>query len=152
MELVSRYSKLPQPCLLDPNRPPGPPRVPVKPRYRLARRLEPDQIDQLLAGYRGGATTRNLADKYRVSKTAVAELLAAHDVPLRHQGLSSDQVSEATQLYSAGQSVAQAARALGVSPSSVYDALKRFGVQMRPAHVPGRLRSRSCGSTNSDGS
>lgn len=110
----------------------------VKPRYRLTQRLELRQVDQLLADYRAGATTRGLAEKYSVSKTAVTELLTAHDVPLRHQGLSPSQVTEATRLYTAGQSVAQAARALGVSPSSVYDALKRSGVQMRPVHQSGR--------------
>jgi hypothetical protein len=56
--------------------------MPVKPRYRLTQRLEPGQIDQLLAGYHAGATTRDLAEKYNVSKTAVTDLLAAHEVPL----------------------------------------------------------------------
>jgi hypothetical protein len=108
--------------------------MPVKPRYRLNRRLEPSQIDQLLGDYRGGATTRDLAKQYHVSKTAVTEFLAAHDVPLRHQGLSPSQVTEATLLYAAGRSVAQTALSLAVSPSSAYDALKRSGVHMRPAH------------------
>jgi DNA invertase Pin-like site-specific DNA recombinase len=112
--------------------------LPAKPRYRLTQRLAPGQIDQLLADYRAGATTRDLAEKYRVSKTAVTELLAAHDVPLRHQRLSPSQVADAIRLYAAGQSVTQTARSLGVSPSSVYDALKRSGVQMRPAHQSGR--------------
>jgi len=138
VELVRRYSKLPQPCFPDLIGLPRRGRTPPKFRYRLTQRLEPDKIEQLLAGYSAGATTRDLAEKYKVGKTAVTELLAAHQVPLRHQGLSRSQVAEATQLYTAGQSVAQAARALGVSPSSVYDALKRSGVQMRPAYQPGR--------------
>jgi hypothetical protein len=97
-------------------------------------------VDQLLSGYRAGATTRDLAEKYHASKTAVTELLGACDVPLRHQGLTSRQVTDATRFYTAGQSVAQTGRSLGVSPSSVYDTLKRSGVQMRPAHEAGRPR------------
>jgi predicted DNA-binding protein YlxM (UPF0122 family) len=134
VELVRRYSKLSQPCLPDPDRPPGTPRMPIRPRYRLTQRLEPGQVDQLVADYRAGATTRELAERYHVSKTAVTELLTAHNVPLRRQGLSPSQVAEAIRLYAAGQSVAQAAQSLGASPSSVYDSLKRSGVQMRPAH------------------
>jgi hypothetical protein len=134
VELMRRYSKLPHPRLPDLLGSSRLSRTPLKTSYRLARRLEPGQIDQLLTGYRAGATTRDLAKQYSVSKTAVTELLTAHDVPLRHQGLSPSQVSEATQLYTAGHSVAQAALSLGVSPSSVYDALKRSGVQMRPVH------------------
>jgi predicted DNA-binding protein YlxM (UPF0122 family) len=138
VDLMRRYSKLP------PTPSPGPPRVfpasadASQARYRLARRLESGQIDQLLAGYRAGATIRELAERYHVSKTAVTELLTAHSVPLRHQGLSPSQVGEAIRLYAGGQSVAQAALSLGVSPSSVYDALKRSDVKMRPAHQAGR--------------
>lgn len=134
MELVRRYSKLPQPRLPELLGSSRLARTPPKARYRLTQRLEPGQIDRLLAGYRAGATTRDLAKQYNVSKTAVTALLTAHDVPLRHQGISPSQVREATQLYTAGHSVAQAALSLGVSPSSVYDALKRSGVQMRPVH------------------
>jgi transcriptional regulator with GAF, ATPase, and Fis domain len=50
------------------------------------------------------------------------------------QGLSAEQLTEATRLYQAGQSVAEAAHTLGFQPTSVYDALKRAGVTMRPVH------------------
>jgi hypothetical protein len=103
---MRRYSKLTQPRLPDLRGSARLARTPPKPSYRLARRLEPGQIDQLLADYRAGATTRNLAEKYNISKTAVTELLTAHNVPLRHQGLSPSQVREAIQLYTAGHSVA----------------------------------------------
>jgi hypothetical protein len=119
VELVRRYSKLPQPRLADFLDSSLPARTPPKPRYRLTQRLKPGQIDQLLADYRAGATTRGLAEKYNVSKTAVTELLTAHNVPLRHQGLSPNQVAEAIRLYAGGQSVAQAADSLGLSSSSV---------------------------------
>lgn len=140
---MRRYSKLPQPRLPDLRGSSRLARTPPKPRYRLAQRLELGQIDQLLADYRAGATTRDLAEKYNVSKTAVTKLLTAHDVPLRHQGLSPSQVTEATRLYTTGRSVAQAALSLAVSPSSVYDALKRSGVHTRPAHQSGRRDARS---------
>jgi len=80
---------------------------------------------------------------YGISKTSVQRLLEEHGVAFRYQGLSSSQVTEAIELYRAGHSVAHLAGNLGLSPSSIYDALKRSGVEMRSAHEPDRRRRRS---------
>jgi transposase-like protein len=72
-----------------------------------------------------------MAATYGISKTSVQRLLKEHGVTLRHQGLSPDQLRHAAHLYQAGKSVAQVARALSLSPSSVYDALTRAGTAMR---------------------
>ena len=67
----------------------------------------------------------------RISKTSVQRLLKQQDIQLRHQGLSTDQLRNAIQLYETDRSAVQVARTLHLSPSSVYDALKRSGVQLR---------------------
>ena len=79
-----------------------------------------------------------MAASYHISKTAIQSLSRERGVALRRQGLSPDQVTEAAHLYKAGQSVAQAARAVNLPTKSVYDALKRAGVQMRPRTEKGR--------------
>jgi len=87
-----------------------------------------------LADYRASATTRHLADCYGIGKTTVTKLLREHHLPLRHQGLTAEQVAQAVQFYEAGKSVAQTARQLGLPINSVYDALKRAGTAMRSPH------------------
>jgi transposase len=82
-------------------------------------------ITQLLTDYQSGSTARELAARYAISKTSVQRLLKEHGIPLRHQGLSREHVSQAIELYEAGDSVTQVATTLNLSASSVYDALKR---------------------------
>lgn len=139
VELLRRYSKLPilgisaRIARSERRKPtkPSPPRS-------VRRRLSHEAVAQLCTDYQAGATTRELAATYDISKTSVQRLLKEHEVTLRHQGLTPDQLRDATGLYQAGKSVAQVARTLGLSPSSVYDALKQSGVQLRPAHEQGR--------------
>ena len=90
--------------------------------------------------YREGMTTRQLSEYYGIGKTSVTKLLRLRGVPLRYQSLSAEQLRQAAQLYKNGKSVAQVAKVLELPSSSVYDALKRTGVEIRSAHEPGRRR------------
>jgi len=90
--------------------------------------------------YREGMTTRQLSEYYGIGKTSVTKLLRLGGVPLRYQSLSAEQLRQAAQLYKNGKSVAQVAKVLELPSSSVYDALKRTGVEIRSAHEPGRRR------------
>lgn len=84
-----------------------------------------------MRGVPGWPPTRNIAEHYRIEKTAVARLLREHGVPLTHQGRSAEQVVQAAELYGTGRSVAQVAAAVNLRVSSVYDALRRSGNRMR---------------------
>jgi hypothetical protein len=105
---------------------------------RVTRRLSRKAIARLPADYQAGGSTREPAKTFGISRRSVPRLLQEHGVTLRHQGLSPTQATEATDLNRAGRSVAQVASKLGLSLSSVYDALTRSGVEMRAAHEPGR--------------
>ena len=102
------------------------------------RRLSRKAIAQHLAGYQAGASTRQLATLYGISKTSVQRLLQVHGVTGRHQGFSATQVTDARDLYRAGRSVAQVASNLGLIPSSDQQHAKGSGIEMRSAHEPSR--------------
>lgn len=143
MELLRLTSKRPLPTILrqsdtDTN---GPRRAAGRRPHQLRHRLLRESLDELTAAYGAGASTRELADRYGVGKTAIARLLREQGMKLRNQGLSPCQVTEATAHYEAGNSVAQVAAAMSLSVSSVYDALKRAGVEMRDPHLAGRRAS-----------
>lgn len=135
VELLRSYSKLPIPSVLrqiERSKPvQRPPRV--TPR-RVSHRLSREVVNQLCADYQAGATQRELARTYGISKQSVAKLLQERGVPARPRGLSSEQLEQATQLYLAGKSVVQVGQAMNQPPNTIYDALKRTGVQMRDRH------------------
>ncbi|WP_353507226.1 helix-turn-helix domain-containing protein [Gordonia sp. ABSL1-1] len=67
-----------------------------------------------------------------MSKTRVATVLREQGAPLRRQGLTDEQVSEATQLYEAGKSLATLGAHFGVSHATIANVLKKRGVRLRP--------------------
>ena len=142
VELLRRYSKLPK-CIITGitttdkriERPPAPPR-------RVKYRLDRAAIANICAQYQAGSHPSELAREYGIAKNTVVQLLIREGIPIRHRktGLSAEQTVEAIQLYSDGRSLVQVGQAMGVSQSSVWDALKRAGVPMRSAHEVGRQR------------
>jgi len=58
-----------------------PPRV-----WRLRDRLGDESVQELIEGFRAGATARALADKFKISKSSVKTLLREHGVSRRNQG------------------------------------------------------------------
>jgi transposase-like protein len=111
--------------------------------HRLAQRLAPEVLEELIQTYRDGTPTTHLAVTYQLSKTTAAKLLRDHGVPLRRQGLTAEQAEQAVELYESGLSLAQCGEKLGVHPSGVHVELKRTGVVMRSAHERGRRQRRS---------
>ncbi|WP_308204775.1 helix-turn-helix domain-containing protein [Gordonia sputi] len=67
-----------------------------------------------------------------MSKTRVATILREQGVPLRRQGLTDEQVSEAMQLYETGKSLATLGAHFGVSHATIANVLKKHGVRLRP--------------------
>jgi lambda repressor-like predicted transcriptional regulator len=113
------------------------PRVPTPPR-QIRRRLNADQIKDLCAEYNAGTSARELGIKYGISKTSAQRLLHDNGITMRFQGLSEEEVARAAELYESGQSLVQVGKNRGLEPTSVHDALRRAGVQMRDVH--GRRR------------
>ena len=144
MELLGRYSKLPDPWqkladlrvrLTQTSSEPTPVvGVPsATRRWRLDHRLTDETVAKLVCDYVAGASSYALADTYGISKWAVLHLLKHAGVGLRRQGLSDQQLAEAVARYEEGQSLAQVAAAVGASKTTVANTLRRAGVQLRTA-------------------
>ena len=144
VELVGRYSKLPDPCRIEQlltdlrtSKPQKPSSVPSR-RHRLADRLGPEVIAAIIAQYEAGAPSTQLGRDYGISKESVLRLLKDSGVKLRRQGLSPTQAKDVVRLYESGLSLVQVGQALRVDPSTAHLELKRVGVRMRPPHERGR--------------
>ena len=61
----------------------------------------------------------------------VAAVLERESVTKRRRGLDEAHVPEAARLYEAGWSVARLGEHFGVSPTTVWEALRKAGVQLR---------------------
>ena len=106
--------------------------LPPRPAFKLARRLTPAVVTQLVTDYKAGRTTGDLVAQYGISHGSVLRLLHEHDVPVRNQGLSMEQIEGAAQLYRDGLSVARIGIHFDVDGTTAWTALKKAGVPMRP--------------------
>jgi DNA invertase Pin-like site-specific DNA recombinase len=97
----------------------------------IHRRLRPEQVEKLVAGYQAGSTVYQLAEKFRINRGTVSELLERRGVPRRNNPLSPVQIERATELYAAGLSLVNVGKALGCNGSTVHLGLRKAGVRMR---------------------
>ena len=65
-----------------------------------------DDLADIIAKYECGASTKQLAGQYGMSKSRKSARLTTHGVTLRRQGLMDQQVIEAANFYTAGRSLA----------------------------------------------
>jgi hypothetical protein len=110
----------------------------LKPKTRTAkqvhRRLQPDERDEMVVGYRKGLTIYELAQRFQIHRNTVSDLLERRGVPRRYQSLSSAQIGKAIKQYSAGDSLATVGRSLGCDPNTVRLALIAADVPRRDTH------------------
>jgi hypothetical protein len=131
VELLGRYSKLPQ--LSNLGQSDSLRSVPIAPSrvHAARRRLSAEIIQQLLTDYQAGVPSAQLAQRHGISKGAVLRLLREHQVPVRLQRITPAEVEQAIQLYEAGNSLAVVGNRLGYSPGTIHLALRRAGVDLR---------------------
>jgi hypothetical protein len=110
-------------------------------RPRRARRLDAEQIQELIAGYRSGATVYELGDRFGIERRTVSNILRRHGVPMRRCGLSPDQVDDAVHLYNLGWSLARVGDHLGVNHTTVLNKLRERGVPTRDTHGRPRVEA-----------
>ena len=101
---------------------------------QVQRRLNPDELDELVTAYQAGATVRTLADQFRVHRTTVVRHLEMAGVPRRAntRKLTDEQIAKAAELYEAGWSTARIGERFKVDPETVRHWLGRAGVKIRP--------------------
>lgn len=98
-----------------------------RPRLTAATRAE------IAAEYAEGKSSLALAKKYGIANATVLGILRDHRVVVSKQkSLTSEQVTQAAILYEEGQPLERIAGPLGVSASSVRNALLAAGHQTRP--------------------
>jgi hypothetical protein len=97
----------------------------------IHRRLRPEQVKQLVVGYKTGLTVYQLAEQFRINRGTVSKLLEREGVPRRGRPLSAAQVQKATKLYAAGMSLVNVGKQLGCDGSTAHLALRKAGVRMR---------------------
>jgi len=103
-------------------------------RPRRARRLGADQIQELIAGYRSGATVYELGAQFDIERRTVSNILHRRAVPMRRRGLSPDQVDHAIHLYNLGWSLARVGQHLGIDHTTVLTKLREHGIPTRDSH------------------
>jgi hypothetical protein len=91
-----------------------------------------DDLADIIAKYECGASTKQLAGQYGLSKSRKSAGLRTHGVTLRRQGLTDQPVIEAANFYTADRSLAWLAVRYSVSPMTVSRALRHHGVTLRP--------------------
>lgn len=101
------------------------------PAYRTMPRLKPEQAQQVIAGYRAGATVYELAAKFGINRKTVSRALHREQIPMRMVGLNEQQIEEAERLYRGGRSLADIAERLHVDTRTVHRRLRERGLLMR---------------------
>lgn len=103
----------------------------AKSSAKLIHRISTHQIAAMTDHYKQGWSSQRIATTYGVSKTSVVQLLRDAGVPIRRQGLTAEQATEAARLYRAGQSLARIGERFVVSPGCVRQNLVERGVTIR---------------------
>lgn len=109
---------------------------PSKPpqRHKIAQRLDPDTITEIVKAYEDGTPTTRLTLQFNIGKGTVLRILQAHRVTMRNQRLTTEQVAEAIELYLQGWSMAKVGRHFRREHTVIRDVLKRGGITRRDTH------------------
>ncbi|HWF70542.1 MAG TPA: helix-turn-helix domain-containing protein [Mycobacterium sp.] len=102
--------------------------------FKLDQRLKPEILSEIIACYEAGEPSTALAASHSLSKGSVIRLVREAGIPIRRQGLTNDQITEAIQLYGSGMSLAKVGARFGVDHGTVWRALKKRGMRMRDTH------------------
>ncbi|WP_412519271.1 helix-turn-helix domain-containing protein [Actinomadura madurae] len=103
-------------------------------RPRRARQLRADQVEQLIADYRAGATVYELGDRFGIERRTVSNILHRYGVPRRRHGLTPEQVDDAIHLYTLGWFLARVGDHLGVNHTTVLNKLRERGIPTCDTH------------------
>jgi lambda repressor-like predicted transcriptional regulator len=101
------------------------------------KRLSGDEIAQLIAKYKTGSTTYELAAQFGCHRTTVSEHLKANGVRMRRKPLTEGQVDKAVRLHESGLSLAKVSQQIGADTETIRARLRKRGVVMRDAHYRG---------------
>jgi transposase len=98
------------------------------------RRLDEREASELVAVYLRGASVKDLVLRFGVHRHTVTSLLPRYGVELRLRGMRPEDVMSAGRLYRDGWSLARLGMKYGVDGTTIWQALKAAGVEMRPPY------------------
>ena len=101
---------------------------------RLDVRLSQDDRDRIVADYGRGESAEDVARAHGLSKHGVLDVLHREDASVRRQPLNDAQLTACERLYATNMTIREVAEALRIPKTTVQDALRRRGVETRPAH------------------
>lgn len=104
---------------------------PPSSRKQHQRRLDADQIAELVAEYQAGLLAKELATRWGINRHTVMKHLRASGVELRRQGIAEADIPEVVRLYESGLSLARIGERYGCEHSTVRNVLLKMGVKMR---------------------
>nr|WP_221219884.1 helix-turn-helix domain containing protein [Prauserella isguenensis] len=104
-----------------------------------AKQLDAEHVQELIEGYRSGATVYELGNQFGIERRTVSAILHRHKVPMRRRGLSTEQIDQAIQLYNQGWSLARIGDRMNVADGTVRQRLRERGVTMRDTHGQPRV-------------
>ncbi len=119
---------------------PEPPSI-KRDRPGRARQLSTEQVEQLIAGYRSGATVYELGDRFGIERRTASSILHRNGVLMRRRGLSTEQVEDAIRLYGLGWSLVRVGDHLGVAHTTVLSKLRERGIATRDTHGRPRVEA-----------
>ncbi|WP_368844084.1 helix-turn-helix domain-containing protein [Kocuria sp. CPCC 204721] len=97
--------------------------TPVKASRRaLDLRLDPDQLDAIVARYEAGETTTALAREYAISHSSILRLFSQRGVRTRTRGLTPEKERAVLRLRAQGLNIRDVAKRVGCS----YDTTRKF--------------------------
>ena len=103
--------------------------------------LRAEQVDELVARYRDGATLVELASLFSIHRRTVAEHLTRRKVPIRRGRFDPSRIHEAADLYDSGLTLVEVGMKVGAGPQAVRQALASHGVVIRPGGRRSRIKA-----------
>lgn len=98
---------------------------------RLARRLTPEMVREIVHLYKAGEPTTKLGQGFGISRSSLASLLREEGVRLRGQAMTREATDLTASLYSQGRTIRMLAEQVGYSYGTVRAALHRDGLKIR---------------------
>ena len=89
---------------------------------------------RIIAMYQEGTSTNNIGRLLGFHKSYAVKVLAAHHIPLRYRRITPSETVAMTELYMEDLSGTAIAKLFGTTPTAVYAALERQGIERRPSY------------------
>jgi hypothetical protein len=99
---------------------------------QVQRRLNSDEVDELVTQYQAGVKVRELAAIFGIHRDTVSEILDRQGVTRRQRGIPPELVDQVIASYQSGSSLATIGAKLLVDPGTVALALRNAGLSLRP--------------------